>query len=182
MHAPCAQDARIEARPSRRSATQQQPQSLAASVAASIKVTAARWLAQKAEDPEAREALLAFGSSGLLDFLVHTATEEAPSTEQQHAEQAVVRCAWSALALVWVQLGSWRRLLPAGRAHAPQRATCVPAASCTRCTTARRRSTSCAATTRQAGCWRAQVLRPRYCNTSQTAPRRSSWPTRCRAC
>lgn len=69
---------------------QQQQLSLPASALASIKATAARWLAKKAEDPESREALLAFGSSRLLDFLVTTATEE-PSLEQQHAEQAVVR-------------------------------------------------------------------------------------------
>lgn len=66
-------------------------QSLTASALASLKATAARWLAKKAEDPESREALLAFGSGNLLDFLVSTATEEAASPEQQHAEQAVVR-------------------------------------------------------------------------------------------
>lgn len=68
---------------------QQQGGSLSSSALVSLKATAARWLAQKAEDPESREALLAFGSSRLLDFLVSTATEE-PSPEQRHAEQAVV--------------------------------------------------------------------------------------------
>jgi hypothetical protein len=33
------------------------------------------------------------GSGRLLDFLVSTATEDLPSQEQQHAEQAVVRVA-----------------------------------------------------------------------------------------
>lgn len=75
------------------SSTQQQQQgspSLATSAFTTLKATAARWLAKKAEDPESREALLAFGSSSLLDFLVSTATEETTSPEQQHAEQAVV--------------------------------------------------------------------------------------------
>jgi hypothetical protein len=64
-------------------------QSLTGSALASLKATAARWLAKKAEDPESREALLAFGSSSLLDFLVSAATE-GTSPEQQHSEQAVV--------------------------------------------------------------------------------------------
>lgn len=76
--------------PSDPSQQQQQHPSLTASALTSLKATAARWLAKKAEDPESREALLAFGSSSLLDFLVGTATEEDSSPEQQHAEQAVV--------------------------------------------------------------------------------------------
>lgn len=69
---------------------QQGSPSLATSALTSLKATAARWLAKKAEDSESREALLAFGSSSLLDFLVSTATEETTTPEQQHAEQAVV--------------------------------------------------------------------------------------------
>lgn len=53
--------------------------------------TAARWLAQWAENPEAREALVAFGSSALLDFLTESATAQpAGSPQQLHGEQALV--------------------------------------------------------------------------------------------
>jgi hypothetical protein len=69
------------------------PAAAMAAALASFKASAAHWLAQKAEDPESREALLAFGSSRLLDFLLATATEEGdPSPQQQHAEQALVCC------------------------------------------------------------------------------------------
>ncbi|WIA08091.1 hypothetical protein OEZ85_007554 [Tetradesmus obliquus] len=69
---------------------QQQPDSpsFASEALAKARATSARWLAQWAEDPEAREALLAFGSRRLLDFLIDTATED-PSPEQAHAEQAL---------------------------------------------------------------------------------------------
>jgi hypothetical protein len=67
---------------------QQDSPSFASEVLAKARATSARWLAQWAEDPEAREALLAFGSRRLLDFLIETATED-PSPEQAHAEQAL---------------------------------------------------------------------------------------------
>ncbi|KAF6253586.1 hypothetical protein COO60DRAFT_406379 [Scenedesmus sp. NREL 46B-D3] len=75
------------------SSKQQQQQqsdspSFASEALATARATSARWLAQWAEDPEAREALLAFGSRRLLDFLIDTATED-PSPEQAHAEQAL---------------------------------------------------------------------------------------------
>lgn len=75
--------------PSRRTnRTDTEPSSLADSALNHIRATSARWLAQWAEDPEAREALLAFGSDTLLDFLITTATGD-PSPEQAHAEQAL---------------------------------------------------------------------------------------------
>jgi hypothetical protein len=80
--------------PSTSSSTNQQQQqqsdspSFASEALAKARATSARWLAQWAEDPEAREALLAFGSRRLLDFLIDTATED-PSPEQAHAEQAL---------------------------------------------------------------------------------------------
>eukprot|EP00775_Hariotina_reticulata_P003428 gene3428-3700_t len=72
-----------------KSTAKEQEPSFASSVASQVRATSARWLAQWAEDAEAREALLAFGSDYLLDFLVATATED-PSLEQAHAEQALV--------------------------------------------------------------------------------------------
>jgi hypothetical protein len=76
--------------PSTSSSTQQPSDSpsFASEAVAKARATSARWLAQWAEDPEAREALLAFGSRRLLDFLIDTATED-PSPEQAHAEQAL---------------------------------------------------------------------------------------------
>jgi hypothetical protein len=71
------------------SSVRREEPSFASSVASQVRATSARWLAQWAEDAEAREALLAFGSDYLLDFLVTTATED-PSLQQAHAEQALI--------------------------------------------------------------------------------------------